>query len=125
VEAGTPSGRRPLSRRPLDVEAGRSVSRQCCAARAAVSGELSDAEWERVRPLLPPQKPTTGRPRHDHRTVLNGILSVTRTDASWREIPTECGKWETAYKRYRLWCDTGLWQHILIALADQAHEVSL
>ncbi len=93
--------------------------------RAAVSGELSDAEWERVRPLLPPQKPTTGRPRHDHRTVLNGILSVTRTDASWREIPTECGKWETAYKRYRLWCDIGLWQHILTALADQAHEVSL
>jgi len=93
--------------------------------RAAVSGELSDAEWERVRPLLPPQKPTTGRPRHDHRTVLNGILSVTRTAASWREIPTECGKWETAYKRYRLWCDTGLWRHILIALADQAHEVSL
>jgi len=49
--------------------------------------------------------------------VLNGILSVVRTDASWREIPTACGKWETAYKRYRLWCDTGLWQRILAALA--------
>ena len=90
-----------------------------------MSGELSDAGWERVWPLLPPQKPTTGRPRHDHRTVLNGILSVTRTDASWREVPTACGKWETAYKRYRLWCDTGLWQRILTALADHAHDVPL
>src|SRR6185295_18471465 len=25
-------------------------------------GELTDVEWERVRPLLPPQRPPTGRP---------------------------------------------------------------
>ena len=25
-------------------------------------------------------------------------------------MPREYGKWETAYKRYRLWRDTGLWQ---------------
>jgi hypothetical protein len=28
---------------------------------------LTDAEWERLRPLMPPQKPPTGRPRRDHR----------------------------------------------------------
>ncbi len=86
---------------------------------------MSDAEWERVRPLLPPQKPVTGRPRHDHRTILDGILSVTRTEASWREIPEAWGKWETAYKRYRLWRDNGLWQRILVALADETSDVSL
>lgn len=77
---------------------------------------LSDAEWERVRPLLPPQRPTTGRPRHDHRTVLSGILTVVGTDLSWREIPEAYGKWETAYKRYRLWCDEGRWVRIVAAL---------
>ncbi len=80
---------------------------------------LTDAEWERVRPVLPPQKPTTGRPRHDHRIVLSGILSVVRTTGSWREMPKEYGKWERAYKRYRRWRDTGLWQHLLVALADE------
>jgi len=93
--------------------------------RAAMNGEMSDAEWERVRPLMPPQKPATGRPRHDHRMILTGILSVTRTDASWREIPEECGKWETAHKRYRLWRDSGLWQRILTALTNETHKVSL
>ncbi len=87
--------------------------------------DLTDAEWALVRPLLPPQRPPTGRPRHDHRAVLSGIVWGIRRRDSWRAVPQECGKWETAYKRYRLWCDTGLWQHILIALADQAHEVSL
>jgi transposase len=36
-----------------------------------------------------------------------------RTHASWRDMPLEFGKWETAYKRYRLWRDLGLWQRLL------------
>jgi len=86
---------------------------------------VSDAEWARIRPLLPPQKPAIGRPRHDHRTVLNGILAVVGTDVSWREMPKTFGHWEAAYKRYRLWCNDGLWQCIIDALAGATGEVSL
>jgi transposase len=86
---------------------------------------LTDAEWQHVAAVLPPQKPTTGRPRHDHRTVLAGILWVVRSGASWRAMPQEYGKWETAYKRYRRWCATGLWQRIFAELAPSGSEVSL
>ncbi len=91
----------------------------------AVEAELTASEWHRVASMLPAQKPTTGRPRHDHRTVLAGILWVVRSGASWRAMPPEYGKWETAYKRYRLWCATGLWQRILVELAPRKREVSL
>lgn len=37
-------------------------------------GELTDDQWRRLRPLLPSQKPGTGRPGKDHRTVINGDL---------------------------------------------------
>jgi transposase len=84
--------------------------------RAPVERALSDADWERLRPLLPPQKPSIGRPFLDHRMVLSGILAVVGTGASWREMPAEYGKWETAYKRYRLWCAEGRWQRLLEAL---------
>jgi transposase len=50
---------------------------------------LTDEEWERLRPLMPPQKPPTGRPRSDHRTVLGGMLWVFGTGASWRDLPAE------------------------------------
>jgi hypothetical protein len=90
-----------------------------------VAGALTEAEWERVQPLLPPQQPRTGRRRHDHRPILAGILSVVRGGGSWREIPVAWGKWETAYRRYRLWCDTGLWPRILAVLAEDEREVSL
>lgn len=77
---------------------------------------MTDAEWVRVLPLLPPQRPRTGRPRHDHRAVLSGMLWVVRTDASWREMLEEFGKWEIAYGWYRLWLDQGLWQRIASTL---------
>jgi hypothetical protein len=80
--------------------------------------ELTDTEWDLVRPLLPPQRPPAGRPRHDHRTLLSGILWVVRTRSSWRDLPQEFGKWETVYKRYRLWQDTGLWRRLLAVLGD-------
>jgi hypothetical protein len=34
--------------------------------------------WEQVRPLLPPQKPQTGRPAVDHRLIVEGMLWVVR-----------------------------------------------
>ncbi len=90
-----------------------------------IAGALTEAEWLRIQPLLPPQQPRTGRRRHDHRPILAGILSVVRGGGSWREIPAAWGKWETAYRRYRLWCDTGLWPRILAVLAEDDREVSL
>ncbi len=97
------------------------------AASVSVAADvgLTDAEWDRIAPVLPPQKPARGRPRHDHRTVLTGILRVVRANASWRAMPQEYGKWETAYQRYRLWCATGRWPRILEALSAGEREVSL
>jgi Putative transposase of IS4/5 family (DUF4096) len=92
---------------------------------AAVPAQLTDAAWHLVQPLLPPPQSALGRPRHDHRTVLAGILWVVRSGASWRAMPQECGKGETAYKRYRLWRATGLWPRILEALPEGEREVSL
>ena len=89
------------------------------AAQAPATG-LTDAEWERVRSLLPPQQPAVGRRRHDHRTVLDGMLWVLRSAAPWREMPGEFGKWNTAYVRYRLWREQGLWQRIIEALGAEA-----
>ena len=45
------------------------------------AGLLTDAQWERVRALLPTQEPGQGRPRRDDRQVLCGILWVMDTPA--------------------------------------------
>ena len=88
--------------------------------------DLTDEQWNRLRPLLPPQKPSTGRPAHNHRQILNGILWWHRTGAPWRNIPAAYGKWSTIACRFYRWTQSGLWMRILHALqreADARHEV--
>ena len=70
--------------------------------------ESTDEQWERLKSLLPPQKPRTGRPSRDHRTIVDGILWVLRTGAPWRDLPERYGPWQTVASRYiRDWnlCD--------------------
>jgi transposase len=82
--------------------------------------ELTDEEWERLRPLLPAQKPATGRPAQDHRQVVNGILWVLRTGAPWRDLPERYGKWTTIYSRLQRWRNQGVWERIWQQLQQQA-----
>jgi transposase len=81
---------------------------------------ISDAQWERLRPLLPPQKPRTGRPAKDHRQVLEGILWVLRTGAPWRDLPEhEFGPWQTYATRFYRWRNAGIWDRVLAELQRQ------
>jgi hypothetical protein len=77
---------------------------------------LTDAHWEQLCPLLPPQKPLTGRPAIDHRLVVEGMLWVARTGSSWRELPERFGPWTTVASRYQRWCKEGIWTRILQVL---------
>ena len=61
--------------------------------------ELTDEEFAKLAPLLPPQKPRTGRPANDHRTVLEGIIWVLRTGAPWRDLPARYGSPGTVSSR--------------------------
>jgi hypothetical protein len=90
------------------------------AAIAPEEARLTDEQWVLVRPLLPPQRGEIGRPPNDHRAVLGGILWVARTGSSWREMPEEYGKWETAYRRHESWLKQGLWRRILRALGEES-----
>src|SRR5687767_2146304 len=93
-----------------------SVAARC---RKASRARLTNEQWALVRPLLPAQRGGTGRPPKDHRRVLGGILWVARTGSSWREMPEEYGKWETAYRRHELWIKQGLWQRIIRVLGEE------
>lgn len=85
-------------------------------------GELSNQQWHRLEPLLPAQKPKTGRPSKDHRTVINGILWVLRTGAPWRDLPECYGVWASVSGRFYYWRRLGLWQQILETLQQQADD---
>ncbi|MFB8106896.1 IS5 family transposase [Streptomyces sp. NPDC056007] len=75
--------------------------------------ELSDAEWEFVRPLLPLS--LRGRKRVDARRVLNGIVWKFRTGSAWRDVPDRYGPWATLHTRFRRWAKDGTFARMLQA----------
>jgi transposase len=88
--------------------------------------DLTDRQWERLEPLLPPERPRTGRPNDDHRRIVNGILWVLRTGAPWRDLPERYGPVGTVSSRFYRWREAGVWDRVLAALqaaADARGEV--
>ena len=87
---------------------------------------LTDGQWERLRPLLPPPAIGRGRPRVDDRTIVDGIVWRLATGSPWRDLPARFGSWRTVYSRFRRWQQAGIWQCILTALqAEAAHDDGL
>ena len=88
------------------------------------TSELTDAQWDRLRPLLPPQKPRAGRPAKDHRSVIEGVIEgilwVLRSGSPWRSLPEHYGSWKTVSSRFYRWQRAGVWDRILSALQRQA-----
>jgi transposase len=83
-------------------------------------GDLTNMQWERLQPLLPPQKPKTGRPAVDHRRILNGILWILRTGTPWRDLPERYGPWRTVASRFYRWQRAGIWEQLFSAVPAQA-----
>lgn len=82
-------------------------------------GDLTDAEWERLRPLLPVSNRRCGRWRN-HRQVIDGILHRVRTGVQWRDLPERFGPWKTFYERHRLWSADGTWERLLRQVQAEA-----
>lgn len=72
--------------------------------------ELTDDEWDLLRPLLPPTTPQRGGRWREHRQVLNGIIY--RTGIPWRDLPERYGPWSTAHQRLLRWEADSTWARI-------------
>ncbi len=87
---------------------------------------ISDAQWERIAPLLPTDAGKRGGRYRDHRLVVAAIVWKFRTGSPWQDLPEGFGPWQTAWKRHATWSRDGTWQRLVTALqveADAAGEV--
>ncbi|KOV91046.1 transposase [Streptomyces sp. NRRL B-3648] len=87
--------------------------------------DLTDAQWERLVPLLPVSNGRCGRWR-DHRQVVNGVLYRIRTGVQWRDLPERYGPWKTVHERHRRWSADGTCEMLLRRIqaeTDAAGEI--
>ena len=86
-------------------------------------GDLTDDQWRRLSSLLLAQKPRTGRPGKDHRTVINGILWILPIGAPWRDLPERFGPWATVASRFYRWRKQGLWDRLPAEVRREADAI--
>ena len=90
-------------------------------ARVIRRYELADSEWERLSKYFPERQiGDKGRPRREPREMLNGIFWIARSGAAWRDLPERYGPWQTVYKRFREWTESGLIEKIFHELGEDA-----
>ena len=77
---------------------------------------LSDAQWERVEPLLPGKEDDPSRSGMDNRLFLEGVLWLVRAGSPWRDLPEAFGCWNTVFRRFRRWACKGVFERLLEAL---------
>lgn len=84
--------------------------------RKPYRSDLTDAQWELIRPLLPPAKPG-GRPRTvDLREVVNTLFYQARTGCQWDYLPHDLAPKGTVWDYFVAWHKDGTWQKIVDAL---------
>jgi transposase len=87
--------------------------------------DMTDEEWQMVAPLLPELRPRSelrGRPLANTRAVLNGVLWVMYSGASWSTLPRKYPSYQTCHRRFKAWHESGVLLRVMTQLFGPAGE---
>ncbi len=82
--------------------------------------DINDEEWQRVAPLLPELRPRSeprGRPLANTRSVLNGVLWVIYSGATWSAMPRKYPSYQTCHRRFMAWHASGVLKRVMHQLS--------
>ncbi|MBN3767735.1 transposase [Burkholderia sp. Ac-20365] len=85
--------------------------------------DITDDEWQRVAPLLPELRPRSelrGRPLANTRSVLNGVLWVIYSGATWSAMPRKYPSYQTCHRRFKAWHQAGVLKRVMDQLFGDA-----
>lgn len=73
--------------------------------RKPYTSDLSDEEWDRIRPLIKADKyfGLKSRTKFSRREMLNAIFYVLRTGCQWRDLPNDFPPWAAVYMQFDRW----------------------
>lgn len=75
---------------------------------ASFETDLTDAQWDYLKPMLPKPK-KLGRPPTDRRQVINAILYLLKGGVPWRLLPHNFPPWKTVYHVFQAWSRDCTW----------------
>jgi len=87
--------------------------------------EIDEGLWTRIAVLLPEHRPgTCGPVPLDDWKCLQGILFVLYTGINWKYLPRELGFGITYWRRFRRWCEAGVFDRLHSLLLSELHALN-
>jgi transposase len=81
---------------------------------------ISDADWDRIKDLLPGQPGQHGGIAGDNRRFINAVLYVARAGIPWRDLPERYGNWNSQWRRFDRWARAGRFAALAAVMRDPA-----
>ncbi len=91
-------------------------------SRKASPSDVTDAEWEILKPLIPAISAEAVIVVHERREIVNGILYVLRSGCPWRLLPNDLPAWGTVYSYFWRWRNEGIWDQVLATLRQRMRQ---
>lgn len=93
--------------------------------RSRYPSDLTQAQWDRLKDILP-LEPTVGRNRViDLRDVANAINYRWETGCVWRMLPHDFPPWGTVYSYFRAWQRAGVTRQLRDLLLEPRQKAAL
>jgi putative transposase len=87
--------------------------------KRSYSTNLTDPEWECLKPHIPPPN-KRGRPRvHTTREILDAVFYMLKSGCPWRLLPRDFPPWKTVYCWFRRWRIDGTWEQLNATLRER------
>ncbi len=93
---------------------------------------MTRTEWSAIAPFLPVESGRRGRPSLCNKRMMEGIFLVMHTGLPWMLLPADYGNWNTVYRRFWRWRQSGLFRQLeeklegsAVLSAETRHALSL
>src|SRR3979490_826363 len=74
---------------------------------------LRDEQWARIERLCVGKESDAGGRGENNRMFVEGVLWIARTGSPWRDLPDAFGNWNSVWRRFDRWSQSGVWHRIL------------
>ena len=80
---------------------------------------LWDDQFSRIENFLPGRPGSVGRDSQlGNRVFVEAVIWKFRSGAPWRDLPERFGDWKNTHRRFSRWAQSGVWERLFEALAD-------
>src|SRR5262245_16321524 len=89
-------------------------------ADACTAPPCATTSGTRSKDFLPGREGHVGGTAADNRLFVDAVIYRYRTGISWRDLPERYGHWKAVHRRYRRWCESGVFMRVFEIMSRDA-----